>query len=147
MDAEVDRWIANASKVFGALHPAVFNVRNLNVNTKRQVYQACVLPVLLYGSECWTLLRGHLNRLNAFHHRCVCNILGITSRQQWEQHNTSQQTRELRTMGRPRDDMASRMEWLAPVARMPEHRISDGYVCLATSTLLHLEVQRRDGGT
>ena len=109
---------SNASKAFGALHPAVFNVGNLNVNTKRQVYQACALPVLLYGSECWTLLRRHLNRLNVFHHRCVCNILGITSRQQWEQHNSSEQTRELwgdlemtGTMV-----MASRMEWLAHVA-------------------------------
>ena len=94
MDAEVDRRIANASKAFGALRPAVFNDRNLNVNTKRQVYQACVLSVLLYGSESWTLLRRHLNRLNAFHHRCVRNILGITNRQQWKQHIASEQNRE-----------------------------------------------------
>ena len=39
MDAEVDRRIASASKAFGALRPAVFNDRNLNVNTKRQVYR------------------------------------------------------------------------------------------------------------
>ena len=41
-DAEVDRWIANASKAVGALRPANFSDRNLNVNTKRQVYQACI---------------------------------------------------------------------------------------------------------
>ena len=93
------------------------------MNTKRQVYQACVLSVLLYGSESWTLLRRHLNRLNAFHHRCVHNILGITSRQQWKQHITPEQKREhlgdletaaTKVMGR-------RMEWLGHVASMPEH--------------------------
>ena len=123
-DAEVDRRIANASKAFGALRPAVFNDRNLIMNTKRQVYQTCVLSVLLYGSECWTLLRRHLNRLNAFHHHCIRSILGITRKQQWEQHITSDQTRELwgdletittKVMGR-------RLEWLGHVARMPEYR-------------------------
>ena len=62
IDAEVDKRIANASKAFGALHHAVFNDRNLTTNTKRQVYEACVLSIL-YGSECWTPLRRHLNRL------------------------------------------------------------------------------------
>ena len=90
IDAEVDRLMANASKAFAALHPAVFNDRNLNVNTKRQVYQTCVLSVLLYGSECWALLHRHRNRLNAFHHRCIHNILSITRRQKWKQHITSE---------------------------------------------------------
>ena len=93
-DAEVDRQIANASKTFAALRPAVFIDRNLNVNTKRQAYQACVLSVLMYSPECWTLLRRHVNRQNTFHHCCVRNILGITRQQQWEQHITSEQTRE-----------------------------------------------------
>ena len=48
MDDEIDRCIAGASKAFGALNRAVFSDRNLSVNTKRQVYQACVLLVLLY---------------------------------------------------------------------------------------------------
>ena len=50
--AEVDRCIANASKAFGALYHAAFNDRNLTTNAKRQVYEVCVLPILLYGSEC-----------------------------------------------------------------------------------------------
>ena len=97
IDAEVDRRIANASKAFAALRPAVFNDRNLSVNTKRQVYQACVLSVLLYGSECWTLLCRHHNRLNAFHHRCVRNILGITRRRSGNNtlyQNRSENSRE-----------------------------------------------------
>ena len=86
--------IACVSKAFGALRQAVFGDKNLNISTKRRVYQACVLSVLLYGSECWVPLRRHLNRLNAFHHRCIRIVLGITSHQQWEQNIASQKTRE-----------------------------------------------------
>ena len=39
IDAEIDMHIANASMVFGALHHAVFNDRNLTTSTKRQVYK------------------------------------------------------------------------------------------------------------
>ncbi len=78
--------IANASKAFGALRQSVFSDKILTINTKRRIYQACVLSVLLYGSECWTPLRRHLRRLGAFHHRCIRTVLGITNGQQWEEH-------------------------------------------------------------
>ena len=55
--AEVERRVANASKAFGALRQAVFKNSHLTI-TKRHVYRACVLSVLLYGSECWTPLCG-----------------------------------------------------------------------------------------
>ena len=55
---EVDKRIANASKAFGALRRAVFKDDHLSVVTKRNVYRACVLSVLLYGSECWVPLEG-----------------------------------------------------------------------------------------
>ena len=49
---EVDRRIAHASRAFGALRRAVFKDSNLSVKTKRSVYNACLMTVLLYGSEC-----------------------------------------------------------------------------------------------
>ena len=52
IDAEVDRCITSASKSFGGLRSAVFKDRHLNTTTKRIVYHACVLSVMLYGSEC-----------------------------------------------------------------------------------------------
>ena len=82
IDAEVDRRIANASKAFGIF--IIFIDRNLTTNTKCQVYEACVLSILLYRSQCWTSLHRYLNRLNALHYRCIRIILGITSMQQWE---------------------------------------------------------------
>ena len=48
INADVDRRISSASRTFGALRQAVFKDCNLTITTKRQVYQACVLSVLLY---------------------------------------------------------------------------------------------------
>ena len=91
---EVDQRIAQASKAFGALRCAVFKDNNLSIKTKRAVYQACVLSVLLYGSECWVPLRRDIKRLNAFHHRCIRSILGITNEKQWIERISSQMVRE-----------------------------------------------------
>ena len=125
IDTEIDRRIANASKAFGALRRAVFKDRNLTINTKRLVYQACVLSVLLYGAGCWTPLRRHLKRLNAFHHRCIRTILGITSSQQWEMRITSASTREqwgdMETIATK--VAKRRMEWLGHLARMSDARL------------------------
>ena len=52
IDVEVDKLLTNASTAFGALRKAVFTNTNLSLTTKRQVYEACVLSVLLYGGEC-----------------------------------------------------------------------------------------------
>ena len=71
MDPDVDRRVAQASRAFGALRKAVFLDKDLTLTTKRKVYQACVLSILLYGAECWTLLRRHTRKLNSFHHRCI----------------------------------------------------------------------------
>ena len=91
---DIDQRIAKASRAFGALRKSVFNSRDLRVETKRMVYLACVLSVLLYGSECWTPLRKDLKKLDSFNRRCICTILGISNQQQWAQHITSQSVRQ-----------------------------------------------------
>ena len=60
MDGDVEMRIAQASRAFGALRKAVFMDKNLTLYTKRMIYNACVLSVLLYGSECWIPLRKHI---------------------------------------------------------------------------------------
>ena len=124
-EAEVDRRVANASKAFGALRRAVFDDAHLSVTTKRKVYQACVLSVLMYGGECWTPLRKQLKKLNTFHHRCVRTILGISCKRQWEQRISSQRLREqwgdVETITEKL--MRRRLEWVGHIARMPDCRI------------------------
>ena len=130
IDKEVEKRIASASKAFGALRQAVFKDAHLSVKTKRQVYKACVLSVLLYGSECWVPLRRHLKKLNAFHHRCVRTVLGITNQRQWQERISSATVREqwgdLETITTKL--MRRRLEWLGHLVRMPDHRLPK--ICL-----------------
>ena len=122
---DVDRRVAQASKAFGALRKSVFLDKSLSLATKRRLYNACVLSVLLYGSECWFSLRKHEKKMTSFHHRCVRTILGISNRQQWSEHITMQ---EVRRRWEDEELVAEkvrkrRLEWLGHVARMPNHRL------------------------
>ena len=125
MDMDIDRRIAQASKAFGALRKAVFLDRNLSLSTKRRIYTACVLSVLLYGAECWTPLVKHYRKLNTFHHRCIRIILGITNRQQWFQHITMAEVRRRwgDTMTMNSRVALKRLEWLGHLSRMPDNRL------------------------
>jgi hypothetical protein len=49
----------------------------LKLHSKLRIYMTCVVPVLLYGSETWVLLKSDMSRLEAFHMRCQRRILGI----------------------------------------------------------------------
>ncbi|XP_076053663.1 uncharacterized protein LOC143032667 [Oratosquilla oratoria] len=49
------------------------------------VYNAVVIPTLLYASETWTTYRRHLDTLEKFHQRCLRSILNIS----WEDRRTN----------------------------------------------------------
>ena len=55
----------------------VWRQRNLSLVTKLRLYDTCILSVLLYCSESWTLLKADVDRLQAFHMRSLRRILGI----------------------------------------------------------------------
>ena len=122
---EVGEKIAKVSKAFGALREPIFRDSNLSLRTKRKVYKAVVLGVLLYGSETWTTKRDAIRRLEVFHNRYLKGILGITTAQQQAEHLSSVQISKLFGMGKSLEDLvtARRLRWLGHVARMDEDRI------------------------
>ena len=87
MDVEVEWKVPLVSRAFGALRRVVLLDKNLKLVTKRKIYLACILSVLMYGSMCWIPLKKHVRKLNSFHYRCIRNILGITNMEQWSQHH------------------------------------------------------------
>ena len=93
----------------------------LYVNTKRLIYQACILSALciLYGYESWTFLRRHLKRLDSFHYRCIQSM----NRQQWLACISSRQVRErwgdLETVSTKIQQR--QLEWLGHLARMSDN--------------------------
>ena len=78
MDDELHYRIGQASGAFGRLRSRVFNNHGLSLKTKVLVYHAVCISALLYGSESWTLYRRQIKMLEAFHIRCLQQIMGIT---------------------------------------------------------------------
>ena len=122
--SEVDRRIAKASSAFGALR-CIFDDRQLSIKTKRLLYSACVVTVLLYGSECWPILRRDEDRIDVFHHQCIRTVLGVS---RWDQQLLHMHNSDLRQMWGDTRLMSDilrqrRLQWLGHVSRMPEDRV------------------------
>ena len=98
----------------------VWSNNKLSDHTKVNVYKACVISTLLYGSESWTMHAHQEKRLNVFHMHCLRRILGIT----WQDRVTNKVVLEkagiasLYTLLQQR-----RMRWLGHVTRMKDGRI------------------------
>ncbi len=91
----------------------------------RMVYKAVVLGVLLYGSETWTTKRDATKKMEAFHNRCLRQIVCITSAQQRTELISSVQVACQFGMEESLEDIviARRPRWLGHLARMDDHRL------------------------
>ena len=89
---DITRRLSLVSRAFGSLRE-VFLDRNLSIHTKRLLYNACVMSILLYGSECWCPLRRDLQRLDGFYHHCIRVVLCVSRQKQWDEHLSNYQLR------------------------------------------------------
>jgi len=78
--AEVDKRLTAAGGAFGALRKCVFGNKDISYRVQGKVYQALILSILLYGSECWTLGSADRSRIVRFHRRCVRTICRVNLR-------------------------------------------------------------------
>ncbi len=122
---DVEDRIAKASRAFGDLKRPVFGDKDLSLATKRLVYRAVVLGVLLCGAEAWATKREHSRRLEVFHNRCLRAILGITTAQQRMGRISSVQVSQMFGMEESIEDLVSarRLRWLGHLARMDDDRL------------------------
>jgi hypothetical protein len=56
---------------------AVWRSSQYTTRTKLKLYTSCILPTLLYGSECWLMIENDLDRLSVFHTKSLRRILKI----------------------------------------------------------------------
>ena len=120
LDAEINTRIGKAASCMARLSKRVWENKKLTTRTKAQVYQACVLSTLLYGSETWTLYAKQTNRLHAFHMRCLRRLLGVT----WKDHITNEDVLERAGSPSMKDLLQQRrLRWLGHVCRMKDGRI------------------------
>ena len=59
LDDEISKRLSKASSAFGRLREPAWERKGIGVKTKIKVYNAVVLPSLLYGCETWTVYSRH----------------------------------------------------------------------------------------
>lgn len=123
-DAECDARISAASKAFGALKTQLFGVRHICTRAKTHAYEALVLSLLFYGSECWILSAAMRDKILKFHRRCIRFMCGVTldSMRSKNIHHTDLEKR-LRISDVLSILESRRLQWLGHVYRMPADRL------------------------
>ena len=73
----------------------MFQDSHLSRQTKKMVYQAVMLGVLLYVAETWLAKQKDIRILEGFHHCSLRNILGISRVQRYVQHINNERGTEM----------------------------------------------------
>lgn len=86
MSAEIKRRIYLASKYLASYH-GLLRLLKLNVitrKTKCKIYETLIRPVLMYGSEIWTLKQSDERLLGIFERRVLrCIYRGVHEKEEW----------------------------------------------------------------
>lgn len=118
VEHEISTRIGKASSAFRQLLTTW--KAKISLTTKIKIYNAVVIPTLLYGAETWSSTRKQEERLDAFDSRCLRIILKI----KWWHHTRNSDVRE-----RTQQPYAStllrrrRLRWFGHVQRMGPQRI------------------------
>ena len=89
----------------------------ITIPTKLKLYNTCILPIFLYGSECWAVTKRDVLKIDALDQWYLRKLLGI----KWYHHVRNDEVR--RTTGQPRLSaivQARRLSLFGHIARMPE---------------------------
>ena len=97
----------------------VFDDRDLTVSTKISVYKQCLLPILLYGSETWTLYSHEIKQLRSVQQRHLRSILNI----RWNDFISNETVLARANVEDIKTLLAqSRLRWLGHICRMDDSR-------------------------
>lgn len=98
----------------------VFDSHDLAAPTKVAVYNQCLMPLLMYGSETWTLYQHEVRQLRTIQQRHLRLILNI----KWDDYISSEEVLRRADV----EDMEvmlvrTRLRWLGHVSPMDNDRL------------------------
>ena len=119
MKEELASRIQAMSCAFGRLRKRVFDSHDLTALTKVAVYNQCLMPLLMYGSETWTLYQHEVMQLRTTQQRHLCLILNI----KWDDYISNEEVLRRADV----EDMGvslvrTHLCWLGHVCRMNNDR-------------------------
>src|SRR5688572_9559886 len=126
---DIKRRSTLACTLFGKLGK-IWRDRNISTRTKLKIYETLVIPVLLYGSECWCLRKEDERKLLAIEMNWLRRIKRRSKRDRIKNEVTRKELGQEETViDRIRK---KRLTWLGHVMRMDNNRLPSmalyGYV-------------------
>uniref|UniRef100_A0A0N4Y8C1 Reverse transcriptase domain-containing protein n=1 Tax=Nippostrongylus brasiliensis TaxID=27835 RepID=A0A0N4Y8C1_NIPBR len=118
---DVQNRIGVATAAFESLSWCLWRKPNVSTQIKMRIYRVLVLPILLYGSEVWTLLQRDELRLETFQMKCLRRILGVTLRDRLRNEFVRKNCDEQSTIAQ--QIRKGRLRWFGHVCRMDPTRI------------------------
>ena len=112
--------LAKAQGAFARLRK-IWKSQQYSLHTKIRLYNSNVKSVLLYGSECWRVVKSDMTRVESFHNRCLRRICRIFWPNKISNRDLYTQTGSQSIVG---EIKRRRFRWLGHVLRMEENRIS-----------------------
>ena len=76
-DTEISIRLTKAANAFNMLRHTIWHRKSVSITARLRIFRACVLPVLLYGSETWCLTVKQEQRINTFYNKCLRTIIGV----------------------------------------------------------------------
>ena len=123
-ESDVQMRIQKASIAFGSLKKCVFSNSKIKFNVKGKVYSLYIIPILLYGVECWCLTERLLKSLRNFHHRCVRIMCRVNRYQTWVQRiSTVELLNKICLKSIDSYICKRQLAWAGHVIRMPWFRL------------------------
>ena len=99
-------------------------LKSTNTSRKTKLYNSCVLPVLLYGAECWRMIEKDINKLSSFHNGYLRGILKIF----WPVKISNENLHEITNSTNMRAILKKyRWRWIGHILRN-QHTTSLGYL-------------------
>ena len=74
---DIERRIDLASQAYGRFHNLWLRRQRVSEKRRIRLYNALVLPVLLYNCGTWGPMKAMLERLDRFHRRQLRNLIGV----------------------------------------------------------------------
>jgi Reverse transcriptase (RNA-dependent DNA polymerase) len=106
----------------------VWNCRSLSTTTKKKVFEALIAPILLYGSECWTMRKEDEKRISVAEMNWLRKIKGVSRLQHIRNEEIRRQLGMMETM--VERVKKRRLQWFGHVSRMNNERLP--YLALHT---------------
>lgn len=119
--SEIHSRIGQATVAFASLKWCLWKRAKISLKTKIRLFRTLILPILLYGSETWTVLKADLNKLEVLQMRCLRQILGISLCD----HETNEDIR-MRFQNQPSIEKQieqRRLRWFGYICRIDASRL------------------------